>query len=304
MLRDRQATADRGAGSAEHANAGVPAGEGRTGGLAGTVVWTRLDRLLPPRDSPRLAGIDSEHVRRLVETTGTLPPIVVDRRTMRVIDGVHRVRAAEIAGVEGILVRFFDGDLMDAYLFALSSNIAHGLPLTLADRKAAAARLLELRPIWSNRAIAKQAGLDHKTVGALRRRSTGEDPQLTARLGRDGRLRRVAPDPARIAMPPGGALESVDSTAMPEPRTSQENPTDAPDDRWGSARALRADPSIRATEAGRMLLRALELHARMAPDWESIADNLPPHCHDVVTELANRCADDWQRLIRRLPRTP
>src|ERR1051326_1883704 len=49
---------------------------------------------LLPADSPRLNGEDRAHILRLAETETPLPPILVDKRTMRVIDGMHRLMAA------------------------------------------------------------------------------------------------------------------------------------------------------------------------------------------------------------------
>src|SRR6267154_2609982 len=50
--------------------------------------------LLKPADSPRLDGLDSRHAQVLAEIEVRLPPILVRRSTMRVIDGMHRLDAA------------------------------------------------------------------------------------------------------------------------------------------------------------------------------------------------------------------
>src|SRR5262249_502798 len=60
-------------------------------------------------DSPRTTGEDIAHIRRLVEVVEDLPPIIVHRSTMQVIDGVHRLRAAYLVGRETVDVTFFDG---------------------------------------------------------------------------------------------------------------------------------------------------------------------------------------------------
>jgi hypothetical protein len=49
-------------------------------------------------DSPRLAGASREHISLLARPTEALPPTVVHRATMRVIDGTHRLRAAALRG--------------------------------------------------------------------------------------------------------------------------------------------------------------------------------------------------------------
>jgi ParB-like chromosome segregation protein Spo0J len=145
---------------------------------------------LLPGDSPRLEGVDEEHCRRLAEMNSPTPPILVHRQTMRVIDGMHRLRAAQLSGTTTIRVRFFDGDEQEAFIWAVKENIAHGLPLTLADRTAAAHRIIDTYPHLSDRAIATYVGLSDKTVSSVRsRRSTPEDPQLSSRVGADGRVR-------------------------------------------------------------------------------------------------------------------
>ncbi|RQX33168.1 hypothetical protein DLJ57_19775, partial [Micromonospora chalcea] len=124
---------------------------------------------LLPGDSPRLAGENVEHIR-LLAAMHDLPPILVQRGTMRVIDGMHRLRAAKLRGDETVRVTFFDGDDAAAFLLSVDANIKHGLPLSRADREAAATRILRLYPQWSDRAVAAAAGLSPTTVSGIRRR--------------------------------------------------------------------------------------------------------------------------------------
>lgn len=142
-------------------------------------------------DSPRLAGEDTAHIRVLAEATTELPPILVHRGTMRVIDGMHRLRVAMMKGRREIGVRFFDGTEEDAFVAAVTANIGHGLPLSLADREAAAARILTSHPHWSDRAIAESAGLAASTVARIRNRLITADAQPESRIGRDGRVRPI-----------------------------------------------------------------------------------------------------------------
>ncbi len=144
---------------------------------------------LRPADSPRLNGEDKAHIARLAETETPLPPILVDKRTMRVIDGMHRLMAASLQGRATIEVVFFDGSEADVFLRAVQENVAHGLPLSQADRRAAAERIIASHPHMSDRAIGHSVGLAAKTVAAIRRRSSEEVPQSNARVGRDGRVR-------------------------------------------------------------------------------------------------------------------
>ncbi|MEV8057732.1 ParB/RepB/Spo0J family partition protein [Streptomyces antimycoticus] len=153
---------------------------------------------LKSADSPRLLGLDNEHVKALATSDGPFPPIIVHRASMRVVGGMHRLRAAEIRGSEVMEVVFFDGDDESAFLRAVRENTAHGLRLSLADRTTAAARILYSRPHWSDRRIASVVGLSPTTVGAIRRRSTVQNEQSNARTGRDGRIRPLDNGPGRL----------------------------------------------------------------------------------------------------------
>ncbi|MET7766971.1 transcriptional regulator [Streptomyces sp. NPDC005393] len=144
---------------------------------------------LLPGESPRSEGPDQEHVARLAEVDTPLPPILVRRSDMRVIDGMHRLLAALIRGQTSIDVEFFEGSPADSFLLAVRANIAHGLPLSQADRRAAASRIIASHPQMSDRAIAQASGLGAKAIATIRRRSSDDLPQLSIRVGRDGRAR-------------------------------------------------------------------------------------------------------------------
>lgn len=138
--------------------------------------------------SPRLAGEDPVHTRVLAEIDH-LPPIVVHRPTMQVIDGMHRVRAALSKGRTVISARMIDCDQATAFVLAVRANVTHGLPLSPLDRKAAAECIITTHPNWSDRAVAAATGLSDKTVSAIRWSSTSEIPHSDDRVGRDGRVR-------------------------------------------------------------------------------------------------------------------
>ncbi|WP_157857098.1 ParB N-terminal domain-containing protein [Streptomyces sp. PRh5] len=148
-------------------------------------------------DSPRTGGVDAGHVHKLARTAGPLPPIVVHRSTLCVIDGVHRVHAARLRGENHIDVCYFDGTVEDAFVEAVRLNTSRGLPLTQADRAAAVLRILGTHPQWSDRLIASAAGVTAGTVAAVRKRSTVRSGQLNTREGKDGRLRPVNPAEGR-----------------------------------------------------------------------------------------------------------
>ncbi len=148
----------------------------------------------------RVRGTTSgTHVNLLAELAEGLPPILVHRATMSVVDGAHRLQAAVACRRKTIAVRFFDGTAADAFALAVRMNVAHGLPLSLAERKDAARRLMVSHPQWSDRVIADTVGLSHKTVGAERRCSSGENSHSNNRIGKDGRICRREVAEGRVA---------------------------------------------------------------------------------------------------------
>ncbi|MFK0264196.1 ParB N-terminal domain-containing protein [Streptomyces angustmyceticus] len=286
----------------------------------GDVVALSVD-LLIAGDTPRLNGVDLSHVHLLAQS-GEFRPLLVHRQSMRVIDGMHRLAAAKLLGWATIDVRFFAGSVEDAFVEAVRANSAHGLPLTLADRKAAATRILREHPAWSDRMIAGLVGLSPKTVGVVRERLAEDVPQSAARVGRDGRVRRMPArtlpceatrgpggEMARHGVPAAGAARS-DRSAPAAPAKSPHAASSLPDfcqevDRERSQTTLAAlirDPSLRMTETGRFLLRLLELHLGRTQEWEQALANVPPHHAGSVADLAGECAKAWLDFQERVGR--
>jgi ParB-like chromosome segregation protein Spo0J len=273
----------------------------------------------------------------LVETDEILPPILVHQETMRVIDGVHRVRAAQIKGETTIAAQLHDCDESAAFVLAVQRNVAHGLPLSLVDRKAAAARIITSRPNWSDRAIAAISGLSDRTVRTIRRCSTAEMSRLNVggdrgdgaeRVGRDGRTRPLSSAEGRhrasqiIAERPTVALRTVAKAAgisvgtahdVRERMRRRDDPVPArqrklpgpviaatkPDLR-SILESLRKDPSLKFTDAGRCVLRWLCSHVIEPKDWEPLLENVPAHSTKMIANLARSYADAWQEFARKL----
>lgn len=290
---------------------------------------------LLPANSPRTAT-DHGHVRALSEAGDALPPIIIDRATLRVVDGMHRLRAAQYRSAETITVRYFDGDESAAFVLAVKLNSEHGLPLTLAERKSAALRIMNYHPEWSDRAIAAIAGLSDKTVGAIRRNAGSSIPQPDGRIGRNNEYHPLNPREGRLRAselfvenPTASTREvaklaGISATTAKDVRKrllhgedpvpprqrfanrvadnktpSKSNyPIRGPQarDRKHAIDRLKADPSLRFSESGRALLRWLEVTASHADQLDTIASNLPGHCAQIVAELARQCSADWQRL--------
>ena len=120
-----------------------------------------ISGLVLSRDLSPRTRIGSNHVRQLAEALksgATLPPIVIERRTSRVVDGFHRVEAyRRVYGSEAlieVIARAYksDGEL---FVHAIELNSHHGQRLASYD---------QLRCVT----IAKELSIDYmRLAGAL-----------------------------------------------------------------------------------------------------------------------------------------
>lgn len=286
-------------------------------------------------DSPRTTGENLDHVQALAAAQHELPPIIVHRRTMRVIDGVHRLRAAALRTEPTIRAVYFHGDEKDAFVVAVRANTAHGLPLSLADRKTAAKRIIVSYPEWSDRMIADVVGLASGTVAEVRCHAPAPDGAIECRIGRDGRARPLnATERRRVATElitsqPELSLREVAREAGISPETARkvrnrlllgEDPVQrrqrgrrtshpkmvhtrvATQDAAVILDRLSADPALKLSETGRALLRLLRIQLIGGVGWQRIADNVPPHCSEMIADLARDAAHAWQNLADRVER--
>jgi ParB-like nuclease domain len=161
------------------------------------------------------------------------PPIDVFRDedgAFYLANGFHRLDAQQSAypDVEEIECRVHPGNRDDALLFACGANAQHGLRRSRRDKMKAVTTLLssERWSGWSDREIARQCGVSHGFVAAIRRdhldsipvagqaeeasaadaglapdrqrrvrRGGGHYDMNTARIGRTNRRKKVAPKP-------------------------------------------------------------------------------------------------------------
>jgi ParB-like chromosome segregation protein Spo0J len=259
----------------------------------------------------RVGGVNRQHVAALAEAPEELPPIVVHRPSMQVVDGAHRLQAARERGAGTIRAVLVDGDDTSVLALSVRLNSQHGLPLTRRDRTAAVDRLLTARPDWSDRRVAALAGVAHSTV-ASRRRSTGRTRQ--SNVGRDGRIRpRDAAAGRRraeqlIRQRPDASVREVARSAGVSPATvidvrrrgarTAPAPAAAPDP-TELLESLLADPSLRYSTSGRTLLRLLSLTLGAQRGTRLLAA-LPPHSRAALAQLARECAQLWSRTADEL----
>ncbi|MFE7836719.1 ParB/RepB/Spo0J family partition protein [Streptomyces sp. NPDC057474] len=308
----------------------------RQNGIANLVHRVPIESL-DAGDSPRSGGVDHEHVKVLAENLGELPPILVHRPTMRIIDGVHRLNARRLGSCTTVDVVYFDGSEEEAFLLSVESNIRHGLPLSLQDRKKAALRILFLFPEWSNRAIAARVGLDHKTVGSLRRRQGDPAVQPNIRVGLDGKVRPLNATEGRlraqeaIAQNPEASLRDIAGSAGISVETARDvrrrmelgNIETACENGGGKSRtsvatrgisarqteiittleSLKKDPAVRYSDDGRALVRWLESRLIHQEDTDRVM-RIPAHQAEKVAAVARAVAARWSEIAARLESHP
>jgi hypothetical protein len=177
-------------------------------------------------------------------------------------DGFHRVAAAKLAGLQSIHCTVLVGGYREALLFACGANATHGARRTAADKRRAVETMLHDAEWcqWSNRRIAEQIGVDHKTVGTIRAQlgkipscaspaTTADAPPMRGvgeSLAAPAVLAAAAVDtatpadalPVDLAPPPPERIPSTEPAAAPAPK------------RIGKDGKARAAPTTKAPEAG------------------------------------------------------
>lgn len=128
-------------------------------------------QLLPPLSADEYAALRAD-----IEAHGIRVPVDVDEHG-QVLDGHHRQQIAAELGID-CPVRVVAGlTEEDKREHAMALNMARR-HLTQAQRRELVADELARDPSRSDRRIARIVGVDHKTVGAVRRRLSGESPHL------------------------------------------------------------------------------------------------------------------------------
>lgn len=169
-------------GLRDSSGAGVVVGATQDPNLTTISIW-KIDR----RGTESRAKLSPSRVQSLgviYDDTGYLDPIVVYRDpatgTNYMGDGHHRWHVHQQRKIEHILAEVRVGTQRDAILWGIQANARHGANRTEADVEANL-RVLLADPEWSrwsDREIARIAGVSHQTV-ARRRRDLADEYAAT-----------------------------------------------------------------------------------------------------------------------------
>jgi ParB-like chromosome segregation protein Spo0J len=148
------------------------------------MTMVRLVDLHIARETWPRQGLDEERVQlfaSLLRSGEVLPPIEIVARgdgTFWIADGVHRCHAAgEVSAeeMEALVVIPVDPETPAecAYRRALETASTSSLPLTMAERRLAAIRLLKSRADLTHRAVSRMVGVAHSSVDRWAREVAG-----------------------------------------------------------------------------------------------------------------------------------
>jgi hypothetical protein len=209
---------------------------------------------------PRMSRDELIELGNDIKANGLMNPIVIigeliDRTAVAnghkfsLLDGISRLDAMEATGVafkigktgsglptlviegefdrdvpEPVITYASDGDPVH---FVLSANL-HRRHLTSEQKRELIAKLVKATPGKSNRQIAETVKVDHKTVASVRAEkvATGEIPQLTQTVGKDGKARK----PPSATKPPPTIIAAADRTKARADRTPEPDAPPQPDD--------------------------------------------------------------------------
>ncbi len=156
-------------------------------------------------------------------------------------------------------------------------------PVSSVEARRSAAALLLANPKISLREVSRKSGLSVGTVRDVRKRvDQGQDP-VPERLRRQGGKGAVIPAAAVSALRSTGRVSQVSE------RTDAGNAGEL-------VRKLARDPSLRATEAGRVLLRMLMVTEVDRDQWEEILRTIPGHCAPLVRSVVLQRAQHMREL--------
>jgi hypothetical protein len=193
----------------------------------------------------------------------TFPPVDVFKieRKYVLVDGFHRIAAAERANIKKFLCEVHEGTIQDAVLFASGVNATHGLRRTPEDKHRAVERILNGHPDWSKWSDGKIADIchvSHSFVAKVRQQVSFHDGKIaserkvkrghktytmnTAKIGRKKTAKKPTTDEpsslpessspnvnrAGTATVPAQSQQEPPSVELQQPEAPQQNQLPAP----------------------------------------------------------------------------
>jgi hypothetical protein len=133
--------------------------------------------LWPRQSAQRLDSTNVARMREALRSGFPLPPILVSKSDMRIVDGFHRTQSVlDVFGddgeIEAILKEYQNEAEM--YLDAGATNCRHGLPMSPKDRAHFISRCRKMKCPWP--AIAEALSMDPKRVKAFVESRTATTP--------------------------------------------------------------------------------------------------------------------------------
>lgn len=187
-------------------------------------VGIRFYQTMPP-----LSADEFESLKQSIRTDGVTVPVIVDEAG-NIIDGHHRAMVCRELGID-YPSRTVEGlSEQEKLAMSVSLNI-NRRQLTREQKRLIIAQQLRTAPEKSNREQARQLGVDHKTIAAVRDelQATGEIPQLAKTVGADGKERPAQRrDPAPLDPPmvvdeaTGEVLEDMPTDTAKTLRTTEQ----------------------------------------------------------------------------------
>jgi len=137
---------------------------------------------------PPMEGAEFDALVADIKANGLRELITVYQN--KILDGRNRYHACRALGIEPRLTPF-TGDDGAARAFVISKNLRRR-HLDPETKIKILAQLVAAQPEKSDRKLAKEAGVDHKTIAKARKKgeATGEVSPVEKRVGADGKARR------------------------------------------------------------------------------------------------------------------
>jgi hypothetical protein len=192
-------------------------------------------------------------------------------------------------------------------------------PVSSAQGRELASRLIRQNPDASLRQIARRVGISPATVADVRDRMLkGEDPLPPRQRAAESRTDQCAVGSdgiavVRVAGPSAAGPSAAGLAGLPAKVTSllraqpgrqllrpRPRGSGSPVELLAIFDSLRRDPSLRLNDAGRSVLRMLDACSAVVRDRQRILDTVPAHCRRPLAQLADGYAEIWQLLAEEL----